>query len=419
MPSVDASSRTPGVKAADAFAVLCAAGRDVVGTAGPEAFRAVASEDHDWHDVLALARAHRMVALVGMRLDQLPPGTLPPDAVEAWRAARVECATDSLAAAGELARVVTLLRAAGVAAIAYKGPALSVAVYADAGVRPCADLDLVVPPREYGAARAALRGEGLASRHGFSRLQEAVVMYGQGHAEFAQPGRDAPFVELHWRFAAQRLPWSPPVHDVRARAVRVGVGGVEVLAPPPDDQVLLLALHGTRHAWEEFEWLVGFGVMLQRGAIDARMVLRRARAVGGVRALLVGVELARRVLGVTVSEAFVAHDIDHAGVDALVGTVMRRWEERAAALAVAARSAGRGEERANERTDERADELAFEDACIERLGDRMRWLLARALLPTLREWEAVQLPTLLTPLYVPFRVARLAWRGARGSGDDA
>lgn len=409
--------------AAGPFAVLCAAGRDVAGTVGPEAFRAVASGDHDWHDVLALAHAHRMVALVGARLDQLPPAAVPSDALAAWRAARVACATDSLAAAGELARVVTVLRAAGVEAVAYKGPALSVVVYGDAGVRPCADLDLVVPPREYGAARAALRGAGLASRHGFSRVQEAMVMYGQGHAEFAQPGRDAPFVELHWRFAAERLPWSPPVHAVRARAERVRIGGVDVLAPSANDQLLLLALHGTRHAWEQLEWLVGLGVLLQRGTVDANVALRRARAVGGVRALLVGAELARRVLGVAVPEGLVRRAAEDARVNALVGAVMRRWDARHEAVVAQVRAdcgaATRADGRRRERADERAEEWAFEDACIERLRDRARWLLARALLPTLREWEVVQLPAILTPLYVPFRVARLAWRGLSGGGGDA
>lgn len=419
MPSVHASSRPPSVRAAGAFAVLCAAGRAVAGTVGPEALRSVALGDHAWHDVLALAHAHRMVALVGARLDQLPPGTVPPDALEAWHAARVACATDSLAAAGELARVVTLLRAAGVEAVAYKGPALSVVLYGDAGVRPCTDLDLVVPPREYGAARAALCGAGFASRNGFSRVQEAVVMYGQGHADFAQPGRDAPFVELHWRFAAQRLPWSPPVPDLRARAERVSVGGVEALAPSANDQLLLLALHGTRHAWEQLEWLVGLGVLLQRGTVDARVVLRAARAVGGVRALLVGAELARRVLGVAVPEGFVQRAAADARVDALVGAVIRRWEERSAALVAASRTDVRAISAGADEAATRADERAFEGACIERFRDRMRWRLARTLLPTLREWEVVQLPAILTPLYVPFRVARLAWRGLRGSGDDA
>lgn len=384
---------TPG-----SLALLLAAGRAMVSGTAPGA-REQPPADFDWTDALAFARRHRMVQIVGRWLDALPAGAVPPTARDAWRAARFEGAQASLAAARELARVVSTLRAAGVEPVAYKGPALALVAYGDAGARPCADLDLVVPPAEYATARAALLRAGFASRRGLTASQEAVILGGQGHADFARADSDAPFVELHWRFAARRVPWTLPVTAVRARADTLAVAGVEVRSPCVDDQLLLLAWHGTRHGWEQFEWLVAFAALLEREHAGAGTLLDRAAPAGGRRALLVGATLASRCLGLPASAPLARIGERDRRVTALVDAAMSRWMTRA--------------------TWSTAAEHDYERDALERPRDRARRLLATLVLPTPREWEALRLPASLSALYVPLRLVRLAWRTITRAGSDA
>ncbi len=388
------------------FDLLRAAGMAAsgAGAEGGAAFRATAPTVCDWLVVLEHARAHRMLAAVGVQVDALAPGTMPVDAARAWGAARLASAGAGLAAAAELARVAALLRAAGVEPVAYKGPALSLVAYGESGARPSTDLDLVVPPDEYPRARSALLAAGFRSRRGLSRVQEAWVMHGQGHADFARDADAVPFVELHWRFAAERLPWTLPVRDVRARGVRVRVGGADVIAPCAADQVVLLSWHGTRHHWAQFEWLASLAAILRRSAVDGDAVdgdavLARARTAGGVRAVLVGVELARRVLDAPVPAALSRAMALDARIEPLVRQVIAQWSD-AAAWSVPAES-------------------AFERACLERPRDVLRRAAASAMLPTLREWESMRLPGVWAPLYVPLRLGRLAWRAVTGGRGDA
>lgn len=368
-----------------------------VGVVPPRPLEDIVCDMHDWPKLLRLAHQHRMVSLVGARLEALPLGTIPLAELAVWRAMRLEQVGSALAAAGELARLVGALRQRSVDVLAYKGPALAQAAYGDVGARRCADLDVVVPPRVRGVARATLLREGFVSRRGMSAAQERIVMYAQGHADFAR-APSVPFVELHWRFVGRRLPWTLSVHEVRARAERVLLGGVEVLAPRIDDQLLLLAWHGTRHGWAQFEWLVALGVFLQRGPVDAALVLKRAKDAGGRRAFLVGVQLARRVLGVSVAEVLERAAAADPAVEALVRTLEVRWVDGSLGTATF--------------------DAAFERACLERGRDRLWHWLATALLPTLREWEMVRLPAVLAPLYVPLRLIRLMWRRVGSSGES-
>ena len=372
------------------FALLVAAGRLQVGVGSVRAFEQAAGCVTDWFEVLQLANTHRMVALVGSRLERLPAALIPADATAAWRLARRANAVEALRATGALARVAAAFAKAGVDALAYKGPALALAAYGDSGARTCVDLDFVVTPSEFRAARRALVSAGLRSRSGMSPAQEAVVFAAQGHAAMAWPSADEPFVELHWRFASERVPWSPPVAEVCARAIRTRIGSTEVLAPCDADQVLLLALHATRHHWEELESLVAFATFLQRATLDSAAVWQRARDVGGCTALRIGAALARRVLGVSVPDGWALAPQAELQVYALAQTVLEHWHRNGAWT--------------------EQEESAFEQACLERRRDRLRRGLVRTLYPSMREWEMMRLPALLAPLYLLLRWARLAWR---------
>lgn len=360
-----------------------------------EQFRAAASRVPDWDAALALARRHHVVPLVARQLAASAADVVPAEALAAFHATSRAIAAAALVQAVELARIVAALDAQGVRALPYKGPALALAAYGDVAMRECEDLDLVVARHEYPRARATLLALGYRSRRALSRTQEAAIYGGQGHAPFerADAGH-LHIVELHWRFAARRFPWNPRVQDVLARADAVPIGGVRVAVPVREDHLLLLLLHGTRHRWERLEWTASVAALLGGGPVDAGVLLARAERVGGARAVLVGLEVARRVLGAPVSAELIARAEHDAAVEPL-------------AQAAIARMFGPGVQEGG-----RDGEREFYQRCLERALDRARFTALSALLPTPREWEVVRLPGALTPLYVPIRIGRLLLRKA-------
>lgn len=83
------------------------------------------------------------------------------------------------------------LASAGITIITLKGMALIHEVYADPGVRPMADIDLLVPPRDATRAIATLVDTGY--RHG-----DAALCDEQARRSFRQLVRDGAVVDLHW-----------------------------------------------------------------------------------------------------------------------------------------------------------------------------------------------------------------------------
>src|SRR5260221_5264805 len=102
----------------------------------------------------------------------------------------------SLAHVRVLRELTVILSDAGVNALAFKGPVLSLRLYGDAATRISADLDIVVARRDYSLARSTLLAAGFSPHNEHSAWREEHLFRWLGHASFHRNGTD---VELHWR----------------------------------------------------------------------------------------------------------------------------------------------------------------------------------------------------------------------------
>jgi Uncharacterised nucleotidyltransferase len=337
----------------------------------------------DWKEWFELVHAHRLVphaqrALGAVRA--LPP----PDVAEALMSETVTIAARSLARAQQLAELLKVLDGVGVRALPFKGPALSLAAYRDLGVRDSIDLDVVVCPHDIDAARDAMLRAEYMPRTDMSAAQERTLQRSFGHFVYAAPNGGAS-VELHWRFAAPRYPWSIPAEEVLARSVTIDLAGWPAASPDEADQLLLQLMHGARHQWERLEWLVAFAQLLGRVRENEEVLIERAEANGSSRALSLALRLAHDLLGAPLSPR----------LGALAG------EERSAARAAQIVSAI---EAAAFSTDQ---PYVFNMAMMDRGRDRARYIALSVLSPTPREWELVRLPDWLVFLYYPIRLVRV------------
>ena len=129
----------------------------------------------------------------------------------------------------ELARTVGLLRSAGIEPLLAKGWAIA-RLYAESGLRPYGDIDLLVPREAYADARAT-------------------------------PGVMRAGVDLHERFGelADR-----PMDELYRRSQLVALGDVDIRMLGAEDQLRLQCLHLLRHGFWRPTWLCDVGVALDR-----------------------------------------------------------------------------------------------------------------------------------------------------------
>lgn len=348
-----------------------------------EGVRTRADARLDWKEWFELVHAHRLVPHAQRALGAVS-AVPPPDVAEALMKETVTIAARSLARTQQLAALLQALDGRGVRALPFKGPTLSLAAYGDLGVRDSIDLDVVVCPHDVDAARDAMLRAGYTSRTEMSPAQERTLQRSFGHFVYAAPDGGAN-VELHWRFAAPRYPWSIPAEEVFSRAVTVDLAGWPAASPDATDQLLLQLMHGARHQWERLEWLVAFTQLLGRVRENEAVLIARAEANGSWRALSLALCLAHGLLGAPLSP-------------------------RLAALAADERSAARAAQivRAIEAAKFSTDQpYAFNMSMMDSGGDRARYIALSVLSPTPREWELVRLPDSLVILYYPIRLVRV------------
>jgi hypothetical protein len=199
--------------------------------------------------------------------------------------------------ARELVRVVRGLEQAGVPSLPFKGPALGAAVYGDLTLRPCRDLDLLVSPQCRQSAAEWLRGEGYElDLADFTREDRRGREYQE---PFVHRGRQV-CLELHWSLQPRPWPLDLSLQDLLGHSWPLELAGGRVPALQWEDQILVLAVHGAKHAFRHLLWLCDLAAAVRAaeraGALDPSRLLARARALGCLRMLLIGLLLCEALL---------------------------------------------------------------------------------------------------------------------------
>jgi len=220
------------------------------------------------------------------------------------RAAFLENGVRALNLAGELAVVVEILEAAGVAPLAYKGPALAVQAFGDASLRDYSDLDLVVRKEDLAAAGAAL------ARAGFKDLfdpgaNRAVLLRDGHHLQYQRGGV---LVEVHWRFGKSVFGFAEQLSGLWERAETVDIRGRRVRALSVPDHLLALAIHSSKTMWASLDAVVCMvRLAAQLAPREWPEVMARARAWRCDEALRVSLLLAERMLGAPCRRGLAEH----------------------------------------------------------------------------------------------------------------
>ena len=353
---------------AAAWALVVACARHAASTGDLATVHAAADAVTDWDDALALVRRHRLSPWLVRALSH--PGA-PRDPRARAELESAADAANALAKVRQLTRLCSALARAGVPALPYKGPLLSLQLYGDLALRNSIDLDLVVPRASYRRARDVMLAEGFPPRGGHTLRQERALFGWLGHASFGV--RDDDFVELHWRFAPRPFPFALQPADAMRRGTVVTVAGVQLTQMADDDLLVTLAMHGARHLYEQLEWLAGCVRLLQRIDASADVLLAHASRLHARRMLLTSVAVAQRLLQFTPSpqwQAALARDPDSAAVADVIAQAVRDEALHHRPLPV--------------------------NAPLQALYSRML------------EWEWVRLPDALSPLYRLIRLLRLA-----------
>lgn len=337
-----------------------------------------------WTAVVRTALAHGVGGLL-CRVIVAHEGDVPSEIVDAARVYLDEAMRQGAARVVQTMAVADALSDAGIDALNFKGVALGVLAHADARLRPSGDIDVLVHRDDMPRAIAALATHGYRQTDTFGPVVMRACYTTYGQDILSAPGRLP--VEPHWTFAPRPFAVDFDLPGLWERRADVAIGDTTLSTLGAEDTLLVACLHGTKERWWRLLWIADVaGLIARHPALDWNALTERARRMGMLRMLFLGVGLAQRLFATSIPVS-VAEQIDD---DA---TCARLIEESAALL-----------DREPRRSEALLRVSRFHFAARERVSDRMRYVARTIATPQFKHYRMVALPDALVFGYVPIKL---------------
>jgi len=339
----------------------------------------------DWERFLAIANRNSVTPMAAARLTAEGVARLPERVARSLRLAYEVNALRCNHLARCAADIVDCFGAAGVSAIALKGPALAISAYGDVAMRVFADLDFMVRAEELPAAAAALERAGYSSPYYRADVVESGFFPDVG-LDFSGEGG---VVDLHWRLAPAYFPFAPAGEQIWSRTAETELFGRRVRILGPADSILFQACHGSKHGWITLAQVCDFArLVAAAGAISWTNLLDDARRARSLRMVLLGANLADALSLCEVPGELIAAARGDSHVAKLSSRVSREIFDSRRAVEL--------------------EEWMIALGTIESAGDRVRYLFERVVAPKMSDHALLPLPRILYPLYYVARPVLVA-----------
>ncbi len=340
--------------------------------------KSLAQEQIDWACLVEMAYLNAVTpllyrSLTGACADAVP-GAILDSLAERCRTNTIR----SLLLTAELLRLLDLFAEHGIQAVPFKGPVLAASAYGDVALREYCDLDILVRKRDLRRTRKLGVSQG----------------YHAYRWNLEKPGSRLT-VELHsYEFGACLLPGAGHRSQEKESLATVSLLGADVPTLGPEEGLLGLCTHGSKHCWDRLSWVCDIAQFLHsQPRINWHGVLALATRTGERRRLLWGLLLALDLLGAPVPREVSALGSGDGRLTRLVAEARRRILDPP--------SAPLGN----------IERWATHLRMMERPRDRLRFclgLLHEGLRPNLTDRTVVPLPRWLHVLYYAIHPMRIA-----------
>jgi hypothetical protein len=382
---VSPSSEATDIQAREAQLILCCAA-----ASNSERFdrlRIILDAGVDWAVVMRAASRQGVMPSVYRVLIPTLALQLPTSVRDRMRREVYGNAVRNCYLATEMVRLCHLLEKHGVRALALKGPALALGVYGDLTLRQFTDLDLLVRQRDLSGAFAALAGDGFRTKAPLKKIGGELP---SGWEMTFVRERGLFELDLHWRLSPPYFPFTPEGDELWARAVEVDLGPGRVSTLGPEDLMLFLCAHGAKHGWQSLSGVCDVAQAARAYRYDWEELAARARSLGSLRILLLGVLLAYDLLGAVIPDALIDAARAEPFVQSGARTFCRYFHQ------LGANGPGL------------LQRWLIPLTMIPQRSARIRYALARAFLPATKDFDFISLPCILSPLYYAVRPLRFA-----------
>lgn len=254
----------------------------------------------DWDRLLEWAMRHHLTPLLFKTLSEHALDRLPTRVFAVLKMAHEKNRKQSCSHFTEMVRIDKALRRSGITAIPFKGPTLAQFLNSNANERVSTDLDFFVPVLDSDNTLEVLASLGYGIEPPTSWTQERLIRRYSGQYQLVH--RDSGvIVEPHWAIGHRVFSFNIEHDGLWARSQSLNIGGYTFSFLSAHDLIILLCVHGSKEHWIRLKWVCDVAAFLIGNPdLDWSVALKRATGWGCHRMLLLGVLLAKDLLGAPV-----------------------------------------------------------------------------------------------------------------------
>ncbi len=342
----------------------------------------------NWSSVLHLASRNDVSGLLYQSLQETCPERVPTNVFNTLRHQQQAHWLKSCFLSDELLQLLQALTDAGIPALAYKGPALAMSVYGNLALRPFCDIDILIRPEDLVAAKVVLMESGYNTLIVDDRI-EALNIWSDSARDFIRQDGQV-VVDLQWRLTPRFFATDLSVDDLLHRHQTVSLMDTPVPVLALEDLMLALCIHGAKECWSKLKWVSDVAQVLQRyPQLNWNDILQRARCIHAHRMVLLGMAMAKELLGAQIPEF----------VDVLIQSdrTLPMLMQQACTYMFGRQS----------NAIHRPSPTQFRIRVCDRPIDAVQYVVWRVLVPNVRDRQHVTLPRSLSWLYYFIRPLRL------------
>jgi hypothetical protein len=277
--------------APEARLILCSA-RTTLSPDARDQIDELLNRELNWPFLVEFSCRHGLTQLLYQNLNAHFAERVPQDVLRLLRFRFMENVQRGLHLTRELIRLLKVLRENQIAAVPYKGPILGHQAFGSVNLREFCDLDILVQQKD------VIRTLGLLFEHGY-HFAHAIH---EGRAagllnkkkDFKLINTDSKTViELHWRLTGKLFYFSFDLEEIFRRLNPATIAGQEVLTFSPEDNLVILCAHGSKHIWLRLLWICDINELIRSNPdLNWTLVFRRAQLSDSKRMLMLGLYLA-------------------------------------------------------------------------------------------------------------------------------
>jgi hypothetical protein len=252
----------------------------------------------DWDAVIEGAKAHRILPVLYSAIRDRPG--VSQEAMERLKGLVKMQQVHSLGRVALLLDLIALFGRQGIPVIALKGPVLARELYGHHWFRDSADIDLLLREDDIESAAHLLVAWGYNDRLAHQHPHRRALAHRIGcELELDNVDTRKRPVELHWRLAPESVACMIGVEEIwsRARTVEFMKRSVQVMGP--EDLLMYLCVHGSKHDWVNLILVCDLVRTVQTFPdLDWQRFMEISARASAYRRVAVGLTLAHRLLGV-------------------------------------------------------------------------------------------------------------------------